>query len=164
MSKLTLKDVLKMKMKLQGGPGSGNFGHAGRPGKVGGSQKDDFGDYNREGFHYGFRAEENEWGEKLEVSEDMKKRGWKVSHNPYYSDTAVLSKNGRIAMVSRDPHTTTTQRRYLVTLGKEGENLNKGRYLFPGQGEKYNISISRAIDISEEYIESGKIPEYFANK
>lgn len=38
MSKLTLKDVLRMKMKLQGGPGSGNFGHTGRPGKVGGSQ------------------------------------------------------------------------------------------------------------------------------
>jgi hypothetical protein len=38
MNKLTLKDVLRMKMKLQGGPGSGNFGHAGRPGKVGGSQ------------------------------------------------------------------------------------------------------------------------------
>ena len=27
------------KMATDGGPGSGNFGHSGRPGKVGGSQK-----------------------------------------------------------------------------------------------------------------------------
>lgn len=34
--------VDELEKKLNGGPGSGNFGHAGRPGKVGGSSKDSF--------------------------------------------------------------------------------------------------------------------------
>lgn len=38
MKKLTLADVNRMIAVLNGGEGSGNFGHAGRPGKVGGSQ------------------------------------------------------------------------------------------------------------------------------
>jgi len=38
MKRLTADQLARMKLVLMGGEGSGNFGHAGRPGKVGGSQ------------------------------------------------------------------------------------------------------------------------------
>jgi len=37
--KLSINQLKKMKIVLMGGDGSGNFGHSGRPGKVGGSQE-----------------------------------------------------------------------------------------------------------------------------
>jgi len=44
---LSKKQLKKMKIVLMGGEGSGNFGHAGRPGKVGGSVGENR-DYNSE--------------------------------------------------------------------------------------------------------------------
>jgi len=46
---ITMADLMRTKNAQDGGPGSGNFGHAGRPGKVGGSSKGSGGSAFRSG-------------------------------------------------------------------------------------------------------------------
>lgn len=98
MSKIQIMNELLNELR-KGGPGSGNHGHAGRPGKQGGSTTG-----NIKGMKPGTRFRPNEWGGEVEVIQ--RKNLYGVPGYMVKSPSALPGQMGSYPMFMPDKHIT----------------------------------------------------------
>ena len=122
-----------------GGPGSGFFGHAGRPGEVGGSSSDDSG-----AFYHGTSAD---------IAEKIKTEGLKSSYGRVYvADDARVAVAYPLADLGPNARTDDHKenaRIALVVISREAE-----KYLDAGVGHNFS---TKHDDIPAEYIKEVRI-------